>query len=531
MVETKKHDPGFLWSKQYAVRKKSKSVECVALALVQRFKEREENCRVGILETFTKLLAVTTQEISSETTNHNTKLQFSSIDKNDDADTTMDTDGDGDKNDDDDVIVIDLYGKYAPALVKGCEKLLGMKKVGERSKSHVLSLLSTLCLAPGGVGGKDEILSVFTHVQTFLGGGGDDDNEEHTTTSTTSKALRLDALSLIVAMLESNNHNPEHIREGLSSALLPQLCAATQEQWYKVIAEALRALAAVPKFFGSGGGNKKKTKKNKETTEVATRLYTSIEPLLAAHDVDQEIKECALLATSSLLSELHPSLLKKQTTRLSVLLLERLQNETTRIPALRTLSAICSSPQGTEIDFAGPKGNQGILKQALEVMAGFLQMQSRSLRQTALEALDVVIQHHGSTIKPKQLATDLYSSLLQELAELVVDTDLHISHLSLYVLCIILCLCVVFVLVLVVRIVVCAGGHLPFMELVIIFCLFWRCCYAMPSLSHTPHRRFSLIDITRFLYAHCICICMCKYEYEYYTYRYSNTIPTLYTRI
>jgi len=152
---------------------------------------------------------------------------------------------------------------------------------------------------------------------------------------------------------------------------------------------------------------------------------------LAAHDVDQEIKECALLATSSLLSELHPSLVKKQTTRLSVLLLERLKNETTRIPALRTLSAICSSPQGTEIDFAGPKGNQGILKPALEVMAGFLQMQSRSLRQTALEALDVVIQHHGSTIKPKQLATDLYSSLLQELAELVVDTDLHISHLSL----------------------------------------------------------------------------------------------------
>jgi cullin-associated NEDD8-dissociated protein 1 len=442
VVETKKHNPGFLWSKSYVVRRK-KTVDCVASALVGRFKEREENCRVGILETFTKLLQVTTTEITSNHNTSNLKFSCNGNDDNNNDDIKMDDDDDDDAvatdgtSDDETIItIVDLHGKYAPAIVKGCEKLMGIKKGNERSKSYALSLLSTLCMAPGGVGGKDEILSVFKHVQAFLGDGNDDDNDKdnavgggnHHRAETTSKALRLDALSLIVAMLESNNHNPNHIREGLSSALLPQLCNATKEHWYKVIAEALRALAAVPKFFsGTTTGT------NKETTDIAIRLYDSIEPLLAAHDVDQEIKECALLATSSLLSELHTNLQKQHISRLSELLLERLTNETTRIPAIKTFSSICSSKNGREIDFAGTGNKKGILGDSITTMSGFLKMQSRSLRQTSLEALDVVITNHGSTIKPKKVATELYSSLLEELADLVIDTDLHISHLSLYV--------------------------------------------------------------------------------------------------
>ena len=419
VVQTKKFDPGFLWSKSYVVRKR-KEVECVAAALVGRFKEREENCRVDILETFTVLLDVTIQEIGSD---HNTTLRFSapSSSSSEEEDTTMM------EEDNDTDVIVDLAGNYAPAVVKGCEKLMAMKKGGERSKSKALSLISTLCTAPGGVGGHAEILSVFQHVQTILGKGADDDDDHTTNVNASSKALRLDALSLIVAMLESDTHNPDDIRAGLATVLLPQLCSATKEHWYKVIAEALRALASVPKFFGTAnnGGSKK------ETADVANQLFDSIEPLLKAHDVDQELKECALLATSSLMSELHGQLQKKQITRLSELLLERLKNETTRIPAIKTFSSICSSPKGKDIDFA--TGANGILGPAIETMSGFLKMQSRSLRQTSLEALDVIITSHGSMIKPKKFATKLYSSLLEELSDLVVDADLHLSHLGLYV--------------------------------------------------------------------------------------------------
>jgi cullin-associated NEDD8-dissociated protein 1 len=432
IVEANRHDPGFLWSRPYTVRR-NKSVDCVASALVARFKEREENCRVGVLETFAKLLEVTTKKAATSpepqdgaTSGSSGKphgganiLQFSSASAEDDE-----------MNDSKDyVVVVDLRNKYAPALVKACEKILGVGKnnkgIGERSKTHALGLLSTLCKAPGGVGGQAEILSVFKHIQTLLGK--DSDSDEGHSSGSTSKALRLDALSLVVAVLESGNHDPACVRKALTSALLPQLCASVKEQWYKVIAEGLRALAAVPRFFVVS----KDPSDKEETVAVANKLYESVEPLLAAHDVDQEIKECALMATAKLLSELaggrsdatQQYLTKDQTDRLTSLLLERLKNETTRIPAIKTLSTVSSS--NPDLGF-----REGILKDMIKTMAGFLKMSSRSLRQTSLEALDVVVTHHGHTIVGE---TSLYSSLLSELSDLVVDSDLHISHLALYV--------------------------------------------------------------------------------------------------
>jgi cullin-associated NEDD8-dissociated protein 1 len=413
VVEAKKHDPSKLWTHSYKVRRGKTAI--VAAALVQRFKEREENCRVGVLEAFTKLLAVTTKAADTGAV-----IRFAGPDPSSDEMDITGTDG---------VTIVDLRSKYAPNVVKACEKLLSVKKGGERSKSHALALLSTLCKAPGGVGGECEIISVFEHVQSFLG------SEESSTDGdyhkeATSKALRLDALSLVVAMLESGNHNPVHFRKGLSSTLLPKLCVAVNEQWYKVIAEALRALGAVPTFFvvGYADGEETSEERKKETDSVATQLYGSIEPLLAAHDVDQEIKECALNATASLLSSLHANLTSEQKGRLLDLLLERLKNETTRISAIKTLNAIAAS--SGEIDTVDKIDLSRILSETIESMAGFLKLQSRSLKQNSLEALDIIITNHGSSIAGNDAQT-LFSMVLLELSDLVVDSDLHISHLSL----------------------------------------------------------------------------------------------------
>lgn len=393
VVECQKHDPSMLWTKAFPTRRNQSAI--VAMALVNRFKEREENCRVGVLDCFTRLLAVTVKAADAGVI----VIQDSSMD------TTS-------------VTTIDLRTKYAPALVKACENLLSVKKGGERSKSHALALLSTLCKAPGGVGGQAEITSVFSHIKAFLASGNAGGQHElHR--ETFSKTLRLDALSLVHAMLSCHNHNPVHVRKGLLQSLLPQLCQAVQEQWYKVIAEALRALAAVPRFFviGYDDSDDEATKKT-ERDDVANQLYTAIQPLLAAHDVDQEIKECALKATAALLSGLYASLSTEQTTRLLALLLERLKNETTRIVAIKTLSAIAGT--SSDLDLSP------ILADSIETMASFLKLQSRSLKQSALEALDTVVTHHGVTD-----SQNLYLMVLQELAPLVVDSDLHISHLAL----------------------------------------------------------------------------------------------------
>lgn len=396
VVEAKEHDPSTLWMTSYEVRRGQTAI--VAMALVGRFKEREENCRVDILDCFTRLLAATVKAADAGVVSFST----------DDMDTSSSA-------------TIDLRTNYAPSLVNACEKLLSVKKGGERSKSNALALLSALCKAPGGVGGEEEIMSVFQHVQSFLADG--DDFAIHRETS--SKTLRLEALSLVYAMLACNNHDPVHIRKGLSTKLLPQLCQAVQEQWYKVIAQALRALAAVPKFFVVGFiAEESPEEQKKERDEVAVQLLSAIKPLLAAHDVDQEIKECALTACAALLESLHSNLSSEQTTSMLDLLLARLKNETTRIAAIRTLSIIC--------DTTTPGSSQDkidltpILAESIQTMASFLKLQSRSLKQSSLEALDTVITNSG-----KSDSDELYSKVLEDLSHLVVDSDLHISNLGL----------------------------------------------------------------------------------------------------
>ncbi|GKY96499.1 hypothetical protein MPSEU_000609500 [Mayamaea pseudoterrestris] len=404
VVQSKKHDPSALWTTQYAVR--CGKTARVSEAVVGRFKEREENCRVEIIECFTLLLDETIQAAQAGV------ISFAGQNE-------MDTSNSS-------VVDIDVRKEYAPKLVKACEKVLGVKKGNERSKSSALALLSTLSKAPGGVGGQSEISSVFQHLRTLLSGSSDGNSHREGT----SKALRLDGLSLVHAMLTSTNLDPIHVRTGLRT-LLPEVCQAVKEQWYKIIAEALRAIAAVPKYFVVGyASDADTTTKKNEGKVVADMLYEAIEPLLAAYDVDQEIKECALLACGSLLSSLHGSLDKPKQDRLLQLLLERLKNETTRIAAIKTIAVVAAASRDDSMDDTR-MDLSSILADSISVMASFMKYASRSLKQTALEALDIIVINHGS----HPILTDgtLFSSLLQDIASLIVDSDLHLCHLSLRV--------------------------------------------------------------------------------------------------
>lgn len=403
VVEAKSHDPSSLWTVSYQVRRSKSTV--VAAALVGRFKEREENCRVGVIGCFTRLLQVTISAAQAGVVALTTDPESSGM-----------QDGNA-------PFVIDLRSTYVPKVVKTCEIILAVKKGNERSKSCALTLLATLCKAPGGVGGSQPIASVFRHIQALLAASSDTALHRESA----SKALRLDALSLVYAMLSSHTHNPIHVRQSLRSLLLPELSQAVQEQWYKVIAEALRALAAVPRFYVLGyTESDNAVARQKETKEVAGILYTAVEPLLAAHDVDQEIKECALKACASLLSSLYASLSTDQTVRLLSLLLERLSNETTRIAAIKALSSIAASANElVRVDLSP------IFANSVTTMSSFLRMQSRSTKQSALEAMDIVISNHGAQTDYEDGI--MYSTVLQEVAPLIADSDLHLSHLAMRV--------------------------------------------------------------------------------------------------
>ena len=396
VVDAKSHDPTMLWTHDFTVRNNSKVK--FAMALVERFKEREENCRVSVIDCFTQLVRV------SVTASMSGSLTFCSQDSMDTS--TADS--------------INLSTEFLPKLIKHTENILGTKKGNERSKSSVLALLIALSSTPCGVGGPSEIASVFGHVKTFLSS--DKDISIHR--EGTSKALRLEALRLAHSVMASGNHDPVVVRENLRSILLDELCAAVKEQWYKLVSEALRALALIPHFFSIGYRDPNTPQVVNEQSEVAESLFASIEPLLAATDVDQEIKECALKASAQLLKHLNTSIVAEKKIRLLQLLVDRMNNETTRIAAIKTIASVASEGEGEGTVDLSP-----ILNESFSLLASFLKLHSRSTKQCTLEALAVIVRNHGGSSEISD--GKLFSVLLQNLSSLITDSDLHISHLGL----------------------------------------------------------------------------------------------------
>jgi len=399
VVEATKHDPSKLWIDEFAWRQNSEKKTTVAGALVNRFKEREENCRVDIIECFTRLLSYTVSASSAGV------LVLASC-------TSMDDDALAASG----AVVVDLRSNVSSAIVKATEKQLSAKKGGERSKSSAIALLSTLCLAPGGIGSSEQITSVFRHVKTILNA--DDDANTRRHTAVNSKSLKLEALCLVRIMLSCKKHDASDIKSALLPILLSDICKCVQEDWYKVISEALRVLMEIPGLLVLGSATKA------EKDEVATSLYDAIEPRLSEHDLDQEIKECALSASASLVSVLHASLSPDQKNRILTLLLDRLKNDTTRIAAIKTLSKVGRAAKSSEdLDLTS------VMNEALEQLALLLRQQSRSLKQSALECIDTLVL----CLPESDIDMDegLFDSVLKDLGEIIADTDLHICHLSL----------------------------------------------------------------------------------------------------
>lgn len=409
VIEVSNHDLSKLWCDEYEWRKGKKMIT-VAGALVNRFKEREENCRVDVIDCFRKLLSATVAaasagEVSLATAN------------------SMDTTGD------DVTLTIDIQNNFTSSVVKACEKQLSVKKGAQRTKSSALLLLTTLCTVPGGVGNEDQIKSVFNLISGILKGSTDSTGD---TGQGISKSLKLDGLCLVRKILSCDQHEPLAIKNALLQILLPEICRSVEEDWHKLVAEALRVLAEIPRLLLNGSPD------CPENDLVSTSMYNAIQPRLSAHDLDQEIKECALAAAVSLLINLHQSMSDMEKNNFLSLILERSKSETTRVAAIKALAAIASgnnkSVTGNKLDLSP------ILADTVSVLASLLRQNSRRVKQSALDALDILIRCDGNE-SMTNMGNGLLNLVLVELGGIIVDSDLHISHLSLDVTISILTVC------------------------------------------------------------------------------------------
>jgi cullin-associated NEDD8-dissociated protein 1 len=307
------------------------------------------------------------------------------------------------------VYMLSSLQKKTPQIIKACVKLLKVKTKSDRSKTAILALLSTICNAPGGLGEPKAVNAVMGAMDITL-------------SPSASKAIKLDSLLFLQSALkcEKGGHLPSTVQPHVLT-ILPLVQSAAAEDWYKIIAEAIRVFSLVPALITARDSKDSMSDSppvDTDTTQKAADIiFASVEPRLKENDIDQEIKETSIVAMGELVTTLGNLLSSDQISTVLSLLLERLGNEITRTAALKTLGKIASSPLKIDIS--------SILSEATEQLAHFLRQNSRSLKLCVLETISSLVQSNNNKMAPS-----LFDLILTEAAPLITDADLQISHLA-----------------------------------------------------------------------------------------------------
>jgi len=212
--------------------------------------------------------------------------------------------------------------------------------------------------------------------------------------------------------------HPCEVVQPYLNVLCTSVIACAGAEWYKIIVEALRVLASIVQAM-------------RPLNEMADEafdykpfvmpIYNSILPRLQVYDIDQEIKEQAIVSMGVLMSKLGDQLIP-QLAEVLVNLEERLRNETTRIAALHFFEGIASSPLNLDI--------KPVVPRVLNDLILFLKQQSRNLKQRSLSTLKAIVKS-GSVVDQ-----GLFPPLVEAAAVLISDQDLYLSQMAID-----LCIC------------------------------------------------------------------------------------------
>lgn len=366
--------------------------------LLSRFKEREEGVRVDVINALSKLIKYS---IEASTGSSPASLTNGDVEM---------TDVDDESKYDSPSYMLGSLQKKAPLIIRACEKELKCKTKTDRSKTAVLALFTVMCEAPGGLGNAKQVEIVMKAISISL-------------SPSASKAIKLDSLVFLQSALKCENHLPSSVRPHVLP-ILPLVSSAAAEDWYKIIAEALRVLSLVPKLLIRDDSSDDDMDvgdsvlvDDETTKKCVTILYDGIQPRLTENDIDQEIKETSIIAIGELVSRLGNLLPSDSISSILSLLLERLGNEITRNSALRTLGRIATSPLKIDIS--------SVLSDATVQLAHFLRQSSRSLRLCVLETISSFVQSNSS-----KMNFELFELILTEAGPLITDADLQVCQLA-----------------------------------------------------------------------------------------------------
>ncbi|PIN20655.1 TATA-binding protein-interacting protein [Handroanthus impetiginosus] len=303
--------------------------------LIDRFKEREENVKMDIFNTFIELLRQTGNVTRGQTDFDESSPRY-------------------------------LLKQEVPKIVRSVNKQLREKsiktKVGAFSVLKELVIVLPDCLA-------DHIGSLTPGIEKAL-----------CDKSSTSN-LKIEALVFTRLVLAS--HAPSVFHPYIKAISAP-IISAVGERYYKVTAEALRVCGELvrvvrPNIQSYGFDFK----------PYVHPIYTAIMSRLTNQDQDQEVKECAISCMGLVVSTFGDHLGKELPACLPVLV-DRMGNEITRLTAVKAFAVIAASPLHLDLSC--------VLEHVISELTAFLRKANRALRQATLGTLNTLIFGYGDKI-------------------------------------------------------------------------------------------------------------------------------------
>ncbi|KAG0258254.1 Cullin-associated NEDD8-dissociated protein 1 [Mortierella polycephala] len=376
----------------------------VAPSLISRFKEREETVRVEILQTFITMLRQTNTYGGAEYEMDAALESLPKKRKGSRPGTPIETDQSPKA----------LLRSQVGRLTKNLSKQMASKSVQTRVSGYIL-LKELVTVLKGGL--ENSYMLFIPSIQQSLSTASHTDHHHLGTNSN----LKIEALGFLRSLFRT--HTPEVFQKHLDN-LCPPVIAAIQDKFYKISSEALVCCMELIKVvrhmdFDEDAQKYSYGGLDAEAKPYILQIYNVILQRVSTADADQEVKERSILCLGVLLSRVGDELKEELATSLP-LLLEKLQNELTRLMAVKTLSQIVESPVCADADIKAP------ILQAIPEVASLLRKSNRPLKVSSLHFLDVSIRRFG-----KVLPVQTYDDLLNELKPLITDEDLHLLPLGL----------------------------------------------------------------------------------------------------
>ncbi|CAH9109572.1 unnamed protein product [Cuscuta epithymum] len=303
--------------------------------LIDRFKEREENVKMDIFNTFIELLRQTGNVTKGQIDFNQSSPRWS-------------------------------LNQEVPKIVRSINKQLREKsvktKVGAFSVLKELVIVLPDCLA-------DHIGSLIPGIEKAL-----------FDKSSTSN-LKTEALTFTRLVLAS--HSPPVFHPHIEAISTPVI-AAVAERYYKVTAEALRVCGELvrvlrPDIQGHSF----------DFRPYVHPIYNAIMARFTNQDQDQEVKECTITCMGLVVSKFGDQLQIELPACLPVLV-DRMGNEITRLTAVKAFAVIAASPLHLDLSC--------VIEQVIAELTAFLRKANRALRQATLGTLNTLIVAYGDQI-------------------------------------------------------------------------------------------------------------------------------------